>query len=792
MRQCLQSAVCSLKPKVLARLSVGVLSVLGAIVVTSYAVPLPERLLAEPSTVVEFRDGSPAHVFLSPDEKWRLSVPLDEIDPAYVDALVRFEDKRYWLHPGVDPIAIARAAVLNVTHGRRVSGASTLTMQLVRVLEPRPRTFRSKIVEALRAVQLEVRLSKREILEAYLTFAPYGRNVEGVEAASLAYFGHRAMSLSAGETAILLAVPQNPNRRFPDSENVERLTEARDFVATRLAEDGVLPLGDTGVSEAVLAEVLSTRVPSVLQRFPRNAAHAAVWMREGLPDETRIRSTLDRGTQLLAESVLTGARDEAARKGIHNTSVVIADHESGDVVALCGSFDFWDTEHGGQIVGFDTPRSPGSTLKPFLYALAIDRGIAGPEFLVPDIPMTFGAYSPKNFDGSFTGLVRMEDALSRSLNLPFVSLMHQIGTEPFIGTLRDMGVTSLHDEPGHYGLSAAVGGIELTPLEIAGLYATLAHDGRYRPLRWNKDAPLPPESEIVSPGAAWLTRQALSLKDRPDFPSRRQLTGAPTGIHWKTGTSFGHRDAWAAGSAPGYTAVVWMGNFDQASSKELVGSEAAGPVLFDLLEAMTDRSRKRMDGAAPPDLTQIEVCSYSGRLPGASCPSTRPTLARRSAVPIATCPYHVAVDIDRDTGRALTASCRAGRDYTTRTFLVWPATVRRWLEDEHRRLPEPPVFDAACERGGVRKPPAIVYPARGQVAMLLAGVAADQQEVPLEAETNAAGAQLSWFIDGEFLGTVKADERLWWKPVLGIHEIVVSDDAGLSSRRTFEVRNRVQ
>ena len=762
------------------------------VLILSYAVPLPARLSAEPSTVIEFRDGSPAHVFLSPDEKWRLALPLDEIDPAYVDALVRFEDKRFWVHGGVDPIAVARAVALNVTHGRRVSGASTLTMQLVRVLEPRPRTLRSKFVEALRAVQLEVRLSKREILEAYLTFAPYGRNVEGVEAASLGYFGHRATSLSASEIAILLAVPQNPNRRFPDSANVERLTYGRDVVAKRLAEDGVLPLGETGDSATVLAEVLASHVPSVLQRLPRHAPHAAVWIRGEVPAQRRVRSTLDRGTQLLAERVLAGARDEAERKGIHNTAVVIADHEAGDIVALVGSFDFWDEKNGGQIVGFALPRSPGSTLKPFLYALAIDRGVAGPQFLVPDIPMAFGGYTPKNFDGSFAGLVTMEDALSRSLNLPFVSLLHQIGTEPFIGTMRDMGVRSLDSEPGHYGLSAAVGGIEMTPLEIAGLYATLAHDGRYRPLRWNQDAPITPESDIVSPGAAWLTRQALSIKDRPDFPARRQLTGAPTGIHWKTGTSFGHRDAWAAGSAPGYTAVVWMGNFDQSSSKELVGSEASGPVLFDLLEALTDRTRRRMDGAAPKDLTQIEVCSYSGRLPGPACPSVRPTLARRSAVPTATCPYHVGVDVDLATGRALTASCRSGRDYATRTFLTWPATVRRWLKDEHRLLPEPPVYDSACERGGVRKPPSIVNPGRGQVAMLLAGVAPDAQEVPFEAETNAAGAQLSWFVDGEFLGTVKSDERLWWKPALGIHEIVVSDDAGLSTRRVFEVRNRVQ
>lgn len=778
--------------RALAKGAVALVGTAAAAFVIAHAVPLPERLSQPPSTVVEFRDGQPAHVFLSPDEKWRREAVLDEIDPAYVEALVRFEDKRFWWHPGVDPIAIGRAAFLNVSRGRRVSGASTLTMQLVRVLEPRPRTLRSKAVEALRAVQLELVMSKREILAAYLTFAPYGRNVEGTEAASLAYFGHRATHLSAGEIAVLLAVPQNPNRRFPDAANAERLRVARDVVARRLADDGVLPVGEDGDRDALLAEVLASPVPTVLQRFPRHAPHAAVWMRRQQPGRTRIRSTLDRGTQLLAERVLAGEREVAVRKGIRNAAVVIADHEAGEIVALCGSFDFWDEDDGGQIIGFALPRSPGSTLKPFLYALAIDRGIAGPEWLVPDIPMTFGAYQPKNFDGSFSGLVRMEDALSRSLNLPFVSLIHQIGIESFLGTLRDAGVRSLHDQPGHYGLSAAVGGIELDAIEIAALYSIFAQDGRYRPLRWDRDAPVEPAAEVISPGAAWLTRRALSLKDRPDFPSRRQLTGAPSGIHWKTGTSFGHRDAWAAGSGPGYTAVVWSGNFDQSSSKELVGSEASGPILFDLLEALRDRTRKGLDGVAPRDLVQVEVCSYSGRVPGPACDDLRPTLARRSAVPTQTCPYHVAVDIDRDTGRALTASCRAGRDWETRTYLAWPATVRRWLADAHRLLPEPPVYERSCERGGARKPPAIVYPASGHVAMLLAGVPAEQQEIPLEAESSAPGAKLSWFVDGEFLGTVKADERIWWMPTLGIHEIVVADDAGLKARRTLEVRNRIQ
>lgn len=784
------------RPSRRALLTTAAISMIAA-VGAAFAVPLPERLSATHSTVVEYSDGSFAHVFLSPDEKWRVPIALDELDPGYVEALVSLEDKRFWWHPGVDPIAIARAAFVNLSRGRRVSGASTITMQLVRVLEPRPRTFRSKATETLRAMQLELRLSKRQILTAYLQFVPYGKNVEGVESASLTYFGHRATALSGAEIATLLAVPQNPNRRHPAAANQARLRAARDGIAERLAVADTLPLG-TGESrigaETAIAQVKATVPPATMLRFPRSAPHAALWLRDAHPGVGRIRSTLDRGMQSIAERSLAATGVDAERRGIRNAATVIVDHRTSEIVALVGSFDFWDARHGGQIIGFAEPRSPGSTLKPLLYALAIEKGIAGPKHLVPDIPVAYGSYTPKNYDGTFNGLVTLEDALSRSLNLPFVNMLQQIGVEPFLGTMRTMGVRSLRPEPGFYGLSAVIGGIEMTPVEVAALYATLAQDGRHRPLRAvalaaGEDAP--PSIEVFSPGAAWLTRRALALKDRPDFPARRQFGATPANIHWKTGTSFGNRDAWAAGSGPAYTAVVWMGNFDNAGSAELVGADAAGPVLFDLLEAVGARSGPAYDDRVPRDLTPVEVCAYSGHMPNHACNERMIVDVRRSAVPTAKCPYHVAIDVDRKTGRALTPGCRGGRDYATRTFLVWPATVRRWLKDQQRRLPEPPVFEEGCAPS-THEPPTIISPAAGQVAMLLSGVAASDQEIPLEAETHTPDAHLSWFVDGEHLGTVRADERLWWKPTLGHHTILVSDENGQKTKRTLEVRPRLQ
>ncbi len=751
---------------------------------------MPARLSDAPSVVVEFRDGEIAHVFITPDGRWRPEVRLSEIDPTYVRGLLRLEDRRFFWHPGVDPVAVARAAASNLARGRRVSGASTITMQLVRVLEPRRRTLASKAIEALRAVQMELRLSKRRILEAYLQFVPFGRNVEGIEAASMAFFGHRPTALSAAETATLLAIPQDPNRRAPAPGHEARLRAARDEVARRLALLGALPrrASPAAPDDVLLGEVTATAVPAALRPFPRRAPHAAIWLRDRAPGRARIRTTLDRGAQLVAERLLSAAAPELRLQGIHNGAAVVIDHASGEVRALVGNLDFWDEEHGGQVAAFDAPRSPGSALKPFIYALAIQRGLAGPRSLVPDVPSSYGGYSPKNFDGRFEGLVTLDDALARSLNVPFVSLLRDVGVETFLGSLRSMGVRSLDPRPGRYGLSAALGGLEVTPLELAGLYAALARSGEWIEVRVLAERSEPGRAQVMAPGAAWLTRQALSVRDRPDFPSRRELTGAPAQIHWKTGTSFGRRDAWAAGSGPAHTAIVWLGNVDGSSSRHLVGGEAAGPLLFDLLEALADRAGSRAAPPAPADLAWVEVCALSGRMPTAACPRRQLAPALRSAVPTELCPYHRLIDVDVATRKALTPGCRDGRRYQTRSFVLWPASVRRWLRDQDRGLPGPPELLAGCQVGGGRRAPVIASPRAGQVALLVPGVARERQEIPLEAE--AGEGRLSWFVDGKFLGTAHPEERLWWTPDLGRHEVVVEDEAGLSARRLLEVRQR--
>ena len=766
-------------------------------------VPLPERLTLAPSTVVTFDDGSPAHVFLSEDDKYRMAVTvedLESIDPDYLEALLRFEDARFRYHPGVDPLAVLRSAAVNLYLGRVASGASTLTMQLVRLLEPRPRTFRSKAIEALRAMQLELHLSKDEILAAYLSYLPFGRNIEGLPAASWAYFGHGPQDLGFDELTILLAVPQRPSRRFPTEDNRQNLDDARREIAGWLLEHDFRPTaGRQAGVDALLAEVSRATVPAAFRPMPKLAPHAAFWLRQQLGESAphRIHTTLDRGTQRMAERLMERHRTPLAARGIHNGATVVVDHRRGEVRALVGNFDFFDDAHGGQIPGFAVPRSPGSALKPFIYALGIDRGLALPGHLVPDIPVAYSDYTPNNYDGDFTGLVSLENALSHSLNIPFVRLLGQVGLEHFVGALGAAGVTGLRQDPGYYGLSAAIGAMEISPLEMAGLYAGLAQDGRFTsPIVLASDRPVEkiatrrPGIELFSPGAAHLTRRALARRDRPDFPQRRQLSGTPASIHWKTGTSYGHRDAWAAGSDADHTAVVWLGNFDNRSSVDLVGADAAGPILFDLLEATADRSRPTVDDPTPHDLTRVEVCAYSGHLPTDACPQRQWALALRQRVANRACPYHVAVDVDLDTGLALNPTCRAGRRYQRQSFLVWPASIQRWLAKGHRWLPGPPSLAPGCEHTGPRPAPTILSPPAGQMLVLVPGVPTADQEIPLQAESHTPGARLSWFIDGEYLGSAPAEERLWWQPQAGEHEIVVVDEAGQTSKQTLKVRAR--
>ncbi|MBA3499553.1 MAG: transglycosylase domain-containing protein, partial [Deltaproteobacteria bacterium] len=627
------------------------------------------------------------------------------------------------------------------------------------------------------------RMTKDEILEQYLLRTPYGGNVEGIESAAWSYFGHGAQHLTPLEISTLLAVPQGPSRFAPKPANTERLRARRDAILAKLIDAGVFVKTD---AEIARADAAATPPPAQRLKMPREAPHAAYVLARRFKGQTEIRSTLDRGTQMLVEREVRLRAPELRTKGIYSGAVVVVDHRTREVVALVGSLDFHDVDHGGQIAMFDRPRSPGSTLKPFLYALAIDKGLALPGYLVPDVPTQYGTYRPKNFDGDWAGLVRLDDSLSRSLNIPFVDLLQQFGIEPFLHELGRMGMSMSRLEPGKYGLSMIIGGIELTPLELASLYATLADNGTYKPLRLVTSDVEQAPSPIFGPGAAWLTKQTLSLKDRPDFP-RRRVSGMPPDIHWKTGTSFGFKDAWAIGSNPAYTAVVWTGNVDNTPTAELVGSDAAGPLLFDVLEGLSDRARGVPTQQQPDELVAIDVCTYSGYPATDACPARSKALAPVHAVPTTPDPFHQAYDVDRVTGRAVLPACRvADASYDRKTFIVLPSAVAAWLGERNRAVPEAPVFADGCVADTVASAaPTMLSPADGQVVTLIPGVPTKNQLIPLTASTRSS--HVSWFVDGALIGTSAASDRMYWEPSPGKHEVVVADATGRKSRRVVNV-----
>jgi penicillin-binding protein 1C len=765
-----------------------------------HLVPLPERLGVADSQVVTWRDGRAAHVFLSDDDMRRIPVELERVDPTYVEALVALEDERFWDHPGVDPIAVGRAALSNIQHGEVVSGGSTITMQLVRLLEPRPRTLRSKAIEALRAMQLELFMSKQEILEAYLRFVPYGGNLEGIESASLAYFGHSAQALSDAQVATLLAVPQNPGVYKPAPEHAEDLEAARHKIARKLLRDGAVDIGagdHTRDHDEVLALIESEPVPTELRALPRDIPHVAYWLRQRRPAQPRIVTTLEQHLQANVEQMLAAREAEARLHGVHNAAVVLADHEAGEVRALVGNFDFFDDRHAGQIPGFDVRRSTGSLMKPFLYAQAIDEGRIAPEHLETDVPVTYGAYSPENFQYQYQGLIRMDEALARSLNVPFVNLLADVGVDRFAETLRQLGLQRLNPAPGEQGLSLAVGGVEATPLEVAELYAALANDGRRTPLRLVTDAPRVPSDggHVGEPShasgfgraAAWTTRQALRRRDRPDFPARRHGTGAAPEIHWKTGTSAANRDAWSAGSGGEFTSVVWMGNFSNASSEHLVGSVAAAPVLFDTLEGVIRPQNPR--DVRPDELfATVELCAFSGHKPNEACEHTVEAEVPKHAVPTEACPYHIRVDVDVVSGRSLSPTCRQDFDYETHSFVELPAQVRRWMRSRLGDVSEPPAAHPDCRAAAGESKPRISSPPVNQTLVMMPGVDASEQKIPLEAQAGRGAGELSWFVDGEFLGKASVGERIWWTPHRGEHDLVVMAADGAAASRTLVVR----
>lgn len=579
------------------RLSIAAATI-AAVVIADVALPPPVARANAVSAIVTDRNGYWLHAFATPEGRWRFSADLGDIDPAFIAELIAVEDKRFWSHWGVDPLAVARAALSSARSGEVTSGASTITMQTARLLEPRPRTLASKLIEMARAVQLERRLTKREILELYLTLAPYGGNLEGVRAASLVYFGREPGRLTPAERALLIALPQAPEARRPDRRAAAAIA-ARAAVLDRLVAAALLT--PEIADEAREAPAIGAR-----KVFPRIAYHAARELSAGSTSgESVVPSTLDIGRQMTAER-LVAAHASAFTDGATAAAIVI-DNATMEVVASVGSSGL--DAKGGWIDLTGAVRSPGSLLKPFIYALAFEDGVLGPDTVIEDMPRGFGGYRPENFDRTFRGEVRVREALQHSLNVPAVATLEKVGVDRFSAALKAAGATIFQRKStkSEASLALALGGAGVTMRDVAALYAGLANRGTIRPMTFVRGAgagrtPSPLFSAETADRINAILRGAPSLAGR----APAALSAFAPVIAYKTGTSYGYRDAWAAGHANGLTIVVWTGRADGAPRPGETGRKSAAPLLFALMDALTNGAAK----ARPDEAEAAETFTH--------------------------------------------------------------------------------------------------------------------------------------------------------------------------------------
>ena len=545
-------------------------------------------LLAETSVEVTDRKGALLRAYTVADGRWRLATSLDAVDPRYLAMLIAYEDRRFYRHPGVDPLALLRAAGQALRHGRIVSGGSTLSMQVARLLEDSGTgRWAGKLRQIRVALALERRLDKEQILGLYLNHAPFGGNLEGLRAGSLAWLGKPPRRLGTEEAALLIALPQSPETRRPDRDP-EAARRARDRVLMRLARAGRM----TGPE---LAAALRAPVPSARHAFPALAPHLADRARAADPLATLHRLTLDAALQARLERLV---RDAVRPRGARlSAALVVADHRTGDILAQIGSPDFTDTARDGFVDMTAAPRSPGSTLKPLIYGLAFAEGLAQPETLIEDVPTAFGSYRPANFDGRYRGTVTARAALQASLNIPAVALAEALGPARLIAQMRRAGMSPVLAD-GPPGLAIALGGLGVTLEDLARLYAAIANGGRAVPLHWREgDQPAPSAAPVLTPEAAWQVGDILRGVPAPP--------AAPQGaIAYKTGTSYGHRDAWAVGFDGAHVIAVWMGRPDGTPVPGGFGADLAAPLLF---EAFARLAAHPAPFPAPPPGTLIAV-----------------------------------------------------------------------------------------------------------------------------------------------------------------------------------------
>lgn len=766
---------------------------------------IPKPLISKPySTLLYTTETSGREVLLgariASDGQWRFPSG-SEVPEKFAVCLTQYEDKRFWYHPGVDPFALMRAVQLNLTQSRVVSGGSTLTMQLARIARGnQSRTVGQKVIEMLWALYLECSYSKAEILRMYASNAPFGGNVVGIEAAAWRYFGREAKDLSWAEQATLAVLPNSPALIHPGRNRAE-LKQKRDKLLLRLYEKHIL---DKTEYELACMEALPEKPLPLPNEAPHLLERLAIEKQEN-----RIHTTVDPTLQQQVQRLVNRYVADYRSNHIYNAAALVADVESGKILAYVGNVTDQNmtTGHGYQVDVITSPRSTGSVLKPFLYAAMLNDGLILPGTLIADTPLNINGFTPQNFNKTFYGAVPAHVAIERSLNVPLVRMLSQYNTGRFMSLLKRLGMTTLRFSEDHYGASLILGGAEGSLWDLSGMYASLArmlshyrsYNGRYdrsdihpltpypieekKPIRSVTDTRLADES-LLSYASLWFMFEAMSGLNRPEEEADWQQFSSMKQVAWKTGTSYGGRDAWAIGVTPRYVVGVWVGNATGEGRSGLTGVGYAAPILFDIYSLLPD-----VPWFDQPydELEEIAVCRQSGHKASAICDEVDTVYIPRTGIATAVCPYHRIVHLSQDGQYRVNSSCESVSRMQERSWFVLPPAQAYYYKNYHVEYQALPPLKPGCEEDQSRQI-AILYPEHQAVLYLPKGFSGEREKVVLRATHARSDATLYWHLDDVYLGETRQIHQMACLVEPRNHILTLLDEDGNRRSILFEVR----
>lgn len=748
-----------------------------AFLVTGYIFCLPRHLFHVPySTVVTDRNEELLGARIASDGQWRFP-PRNTTPEKIKECLITFEDKHFYHHWGVNPFAIGRAFYQNVKNKRIVSGGSTLTMQTIRLARNESRTFREKLIEMIWATRLEFRASKEEILSMYISHAPFGGNVVGLDAAAWRYFGHSADDLSWAESAMLAVLPNAP-AMIHLSKGRKTLLDKRNRLLKQLLEKKTI---DSSTYELAISEPLPDEphplpqiAPYLVSRFyqERNGEYS--------------RSTINKGIQTQIEDLAERWSNEFRRSDIRNLAILVIDIPSNQVVAYCGNVHFDQKQGGNQVDVIQAPRSTGSILKPFLYYAMLQEGSLLPDMLLPDVPVNINGFTPQNFSMQFEGAVPASEALARSLNIPAVTMLQRYGVPKFHSFLQQIGLKTINRSSSHYGLSLILGGAEATLWDVTNAYAMMGRSLLQLPQR--SCSLLLPTSRITEstdpfqPGAVWQTFDALKEVNRPEEIDWKSIPSMQT-IAWKTGTSYGFRDAWAVGVTPRYAVGVWVGNATGEGKPGLVGAQTAGPVLFDIFNLLPASSWFTRPAGI---FVEAEVCRKSGHLKGRFCDETDTLLVLPAGLRTEACPYHHLVTLSANESQRIYENCANTEPTLRKSWFTLPPVWEWYYKQHHPEYKPLPPFKAGCGEDTFQ-PMQFIYPPMNARIKLPKQLDGSKGFLTVELAHNNPNATVFWHLDETYQAQTQDFHKISLQPAAGKHSLTAVDGEGNTISTTFFV-----